>query len=98
SVPYRTVMLGTFLLTVILALTVAVEVGLALACVFFIYRMGTLFRIEPHAASSAQVQVLRLYGALFFGAAVKMESIAEQLPAGTHAVVLEAHRLIAIDT
>src|SRR5262249_51859145 len=66
SAPYRTILLGTFLLTVIFDLTVAVEVGLALACVFFIYRMSTLFRAEPDPASGSGVQVIRLYGALFF--------------------------------
>ena len=50
SLPYRTIMLGTFFLTVVFDLTVAVEVGLMLACVFFIYRAGTLFRVEPPAA------------------------------------------------
>ena len=35
SLQYRTVLIGTFLLTVIFDLTVAIEVGLVLACVFF---------------------------------------------------------------
>jgi SulP family sulfate permease len=98
SPQYRTILVGTFLLTVIFDLTVAVEIGLLLACVFFIYRMSTLFRIEPHAASTPDVRVLRLYGSLFFGAAAKLETIAAELPAGTRAVVLEAHRLISMDT
>ena len=97
SVPYRTVLLATFLLTVILDLTVAVQVGLALACGFFIYRMSVLFRVEPHAASTSRVCVVRLYGALFFGAASKIEAIGLSLPSGTEAVVLEAHRLISMD-
>ena len=46
SPQYRTILVGTFLLTVIFDLTVAVEVGLVLACVFFIYRMSTLFRVQ----------------------------------------------------
>lgn len=98
SVPYRTILVGTFLLTVIFDLTVAVEVGLVLACVFFIYRMGTLFRVEPDSASSDGVRVLRLYGALFFGAVARMEAVAESLPPGTRSVVLEMHRLVLMDT
>jgi len=99
SVPYRTILVGTFLLTVIFDLTVAVEVGLALACVFFIYRMSTLFRVEPDAAASdGGVRVYRLYGALFFGAVAKMEAVAESLPPGTRSVVLEMHRLVLMDT
>jgi SulP family sulfate permease len=95
---YRIIMVGTFLLTVIFDLTVAVEVGLVLACVFFIYRMSTLFRIEALALGDARVAVFRLYGVLFFGAVGKVEDLAEQVRPGTRVVVLEAHRLIAVDT
>jgi SulP family sulfate permease len=98
SMQYRTILVGTFLLTVIFDLTVAVQVGLVLACVFFIHRMSTLFRVEAHEASSDTVRVVRLYGTLFFGAVSKIEAVGEALPAGTRAVVLEAHRLISLDT
>jgi SulP family sulfate permease len=99
SLAYRTVLLGTFVLTVVFDLTVAVQVGLILACVFFIYRMSTLFRLEPDTAVAAPagVQVLRLYGALFFGAVAKVEAVAEQLPAGTHTLVMEMNRLVLMD-
>lgn len=100
SVQYRTILVGTFVLTVVFDLTVAVEVGLVLACVFFIYRMSTLFRIEPREGleSPAGVQVREVYGALFFGAVGKLEALPAQLPEGTHALVLDMHRLIAMDT
>ncbi len=99
TVPYRIILVGTFALTVILDLTVAVEVGLVLACVFFVYRMSILFRVEPMATTAPEgVCVLRLFGALFFGAVSKVEAIAGQLPDGTRAVVLEMHRLISMDT
>lgn len=100
SVPYRTILVGTFVLTVVFDLTVAVEVGLVLACVFFIYRMSTLFRIEPRevAEAPAGVQVREVYGALFFGAVGKLEALPAQLPEGTRALVLDMHRLIAMDT
>lgn len=99
SLPYRTVLVGTFLLTVVFDLTVAVEVGLILACVFFIYRMSTLFRVEAGLGDApAGVQVLRLYGALFFGAVAKVEAVTEQLAPGTHTVVMEMHRLVLVDT
>ncbi len=99
SLPYRTVLLGTFFLTVVFDLTVAIEVGLVLACVFFIYRMGTLFRVEAMAAPEPKhVVVRRLYGALFFGAVGRLEALAEALPEGTRVVVLDAHRLVALDT
>jgi len=99
SVQYRTILVGTFALTVIFDLTVAVEVGLILACVFFIYRMSTLFRAEPlaEAGAPAGVQVVEVFGSLFFGAVGKIEALAAQ-PPGTRALVLDMHRLISMDT
>ncbi|WP_374433662.1 SulP family inorganic anion transporter [Inhella sp.] len=100
SVQYRTVLVGTFVLTVVFDLTVAVEIGLLLACAFFIYRMGTLFRVSPLADNPlpAGVQAFELYGSLFFGAVGKVEGLAEQVAAGTRAVVLDLHRLVQLDT
>ena len=103
SAQYRTLMVGTFVLTIVFDLTVAVEVGLVLACVFFIWRMGTLFSVRPHqpAAGSALppgVQVFELYGSLFFGAVGKVESLPDQLQAGTRVLVLDMQRLVSMDT
>jgi SulP family sulfate permease len=94
------VLVGTFVLTVVFDLTVAVEMGLLAACAFFIYRMSSLFRVTPHASGELQpgVQVFELFGALFFGAVGKIESLPGQIPPGTRAVVLEMHRLISMDT
>ncbi len=100
SLPYRTILLGTFFLTVVFDLTVAVEVGLILACVFFIYRMSTLFKVQPFSAASLPEGVVgfELFGSLFFGAVAKIEALPAQVPAGTRCVVLEMHRLISLDT
>ena len=110
ALTYRVTLVGTFLLTVIFDLTVAVEVGLVLACVFFIWRMSQLFRAEPldddtlrretglDAPRADGVHVLQLYGSLFFGAVGKIEGISESLPAGTRALVLDLHRLVQLDT
>jgi SulP family sulfate permease len=100
SVQYRTILVGTFLLTVIFDLTVAVQVGLVLACVFFIYRMGTLFKVHPFDAGPLPPGVVsfELFGSLFFGAVGKIEALPGQLPEDTRAVVLEMHRLISLDT
>lgn len=97
SVPYRVILVGTFLLTVVFDLSVAVQVGLVMACVFFIYRMSTLFRVEAADAPAPGVALRRLYGALFFGAVTKLEAVAADLPADTHTLVLEAQRLISLD-
>jgi SulP family sulfate permease len=100
SVQYRTILVGTFLLTVIFDLTVAVQVGLILACVFFIYRMGTLFKVQPYDKTPLPPGVVsfELFGSLFFGAVGKVEALEEQIAPGTRAVVLEMHRLISMDT
>jgi SulP family sulfate permease len=100
SVPYRTILLGTFFLTVVFDLTVAVQVGLVLACLFFIYRMGTLFKVQPYDAGALPDGVVsfELFGSLFFGAVAKIEALESQIAPGTRAVVLEMHRLISMDT
>jgi SulP family sulfate permease len=101
NLPYRTILLGTFALTVVFDLTVAVEVGLVLACLFFIYRMSTLFRAEPlpdFPGTPAGVLLMRLYGALFFGAVGKVEGLAERLPADCRELVLDMHQLVSMDS
>ena len=100
SAQYRTVLLGTFALTVVFDLTVAVEIGLVLACAFFVYRMSTLFRISPVADTALPpgVQAFELYGSLFFGAVGKVEALGEQIQPGTRVLVLDLHRLVLLDT
>ena len=100
SAGYRTILVGTFLLTVVFDLTVAVQVGLVLACVFFIYRVSSLFTVRPNPPQELPdgVQVFELVGSLFFGAVGKIESLPEQVAEGTRAVVLEMHRLVLLDT
>ena len=99
SFEHRAKLLGTFVLTVTVDLTVAMEVGLTLACIVFVYRMGALFRVEPDASATAPegVVVQRLYGPLFFGAVAKMEALPDELPPGTTALVLDARQLVSID-
>jgi SulP family sulfate permease len=101
---YRVTLLLVFALTVIVDLTVAVEVGLIAACLTFIYRISSLSRSEQvHAIThhelaghETKVQAHRLYGALFFGAVKLVEEIEEHLP--EQALVLDLKNLIYIDT
>ena len=97
---YRLLMVGTFVLTIVFDLTVAVQVGLVLSCVFFIWRMGTLFSVKPAAGLALPEgwQVFELYGSLFFGAVGRIESLPEELPAGTHTLVLDTQRLVLMDS
>jgi SulP family sulfate permease len=98
-VTYRLLLLGTFALTVVTDLTVAVEIGLISACVFFVWRMGQLFtlsRIDGDLPPG--VVAYALDGALFFGAVGKLEPLAEQLPAGTRTLALQMQRLVTLDS
>ena len=103
---YRLLMLGTFFLTVVFDLTVAVEVGLFMACALFVRRMSGLFRAvrepEPTPTPPGQRTVARwrLHGALFFGAAAKIDPIVQALETGPPGmdVVLDACELVALDT
>ena len=94
------ILLGTFFLTVVFDLTVAVQVGLVLACVVLHLPHehavpGRARRRAPRHARACSVY--RLFGPLFFGAVGKIEALPAQLPPLTRAVVLEMHRLITMD-
>src|SRR5690606_1147547 len=104
ALTYRISMLATFLLTVMVDVTVAVQIGLLLACVFFIYRISSLTRIEPISESMLPsappegVVAYSLFGSLFFGAVGKLEGLLDPNQAVPKAMVLELHQLINIDT
>ena len=96
---YSMIMMGTFLLTVVFDLTVALQVGLILACVLFVRRMSTLFQVVEisHTAESVNFQ---LYGSLFFGAVAKLDPIltaVESAPQGL-TVRLDVQSLQSLDT
>jgi SulP family sulfate permease len=96
---YRLKMLGTFGLTVVFDLTVAVEVGLLTACVLFIQKMSSLFSVERVPGDDAVLR-FRLYGSLFFGATAKIDPILDAVEGGPDApeVVLDALQLVHLDT
>jgi len=102
--PYRVTLLAVFALTVVVDLTVAVEVGLVVACLTFIYRISSLSRCEPVdpganaalARAGDGVQAFRLFGALFFGAVKLVEDIALRLP--SRVLVLDMKNLIYVDS
>lgn len=111
SLNYRTILLVTFLVTVVFDLTIAVELGMVLACLFFIYRMSDLTRIEriPLEALNAQryferadggerVCVWQVYGSLFFGAVNKLEILLTHEAKGCELYILNLQYLIQIDT
>jgi SulP family sulfate permease len=96
---YRLIMLGTFFLTVIFDLTVALQVGLLLACVLFVRRMSSLFQVME-VSRSAEEASFRLYGSLFFGAVAKIDpilNVVESAPQGL-VIRLDVQSLQSLDS
>ena len=111
STAYRTILLATFFVTVVFDLTLAVELGMALASLFFIYRMSDLTRIErlpledfygvealARPDGTPRILAYRLTGSLFFGAANKLENLLLMQDGHPDAVILDLEKVISIDT
>jgi SulP family sulfate permease len=106
SVSYRTIMLATFALTVIFDITVAIEVGLVLASLFFIHRISSLTRVEPirlpadiaTLPDGTRAEAWRVFGSLFFGSVDKLEGLLNRGSKTADVVVLEMHQVINLDT
>lgn len=111
SVQYRTILLGTFFVTVIFDLTLAVELGMVLASLFFIYRMSDLTRIEripleehygiealSRTDGTPRILAYRMFGSLFFGAANKLENLLLMQHGHPDVVILDMDKVINIDT
>lgn len=99
---YRVIMLATFLLTVIVDLTVAVQVGLVLAGVFFIYRVSTLTEFIPVYLKDEDrargIAAYKIYGSLFFAVVGKIENLILNTGKSTKILILDLHQTISIDT
>jgi SulP family sulfate permease len=103
KLPYRVTLLSVFILTIVVDLTVAFQVGLILAFITFIYRISNLSRCEPASPSTypelhshaGNISAYRLYGALFFGAVRIFDAIEHQLP--NKALILDMKNVIYID-
>jgi len=107
------VLVSTFVLTVIFGLTVAVEVGLFVAVLFFIKRITDLTHVSiadesPKPEDSEDtilrkavppgVVIYRVFGALFFGAADKLETILQQSHTEPEVLILKMHEVISMDS
>lgn len=107
------VLLISFALTVVFDLTVAVEVGMVLAVLFFIRRITGLTHVSVVEESSQEgitedsparkaipkeVMIYRIYGALFFGAADKLETILHQQHTEPEVLILKMHEVISMDS
>jgi len=106
SVFYRTIVVSTFALTVVFGLTVAVQAGLALSSLFFIYRISSLTRVERIGLAAGQallpdgrrVEAWELFGSIFFGSVTKLETLIEPGQPASDVVILEMGKAINVDT
>jgi SulP family sulfate permease len=102
SMIYRVIMLSTFALTVIIDITVAVEVGLILAGFFFIYRVSTLTEFIPVKMKDEEqakgIVAYKIYGSLFFAVVGKIENLSMNMDQSTKVLILDLLQTISIDT
>lgn len=102
---YRAILVSTLALTVIFDLTVAVETGLVLSSLFFIYRISSLTRLDPvDLGASAvlpdgrRIGAWRVFGSIFFGSVTRIEALLEPAAKLPDVVILEMGKVINIDT
>lgn len=112
SLADKAVWAATFFLTVFADLTVAVEVGIALAALLYIYRIAQTTTVEPvtseyieegrlHILQDKQVPpyvtILRIHGPFLFGTTDKLEEATSDLNAFAPVVVLRLRNMTALD-
>src|SRR5262245_6992558 len=104
------VYLTAFALTVLIDLTVAVEVGMVLAALLFIRRISETTQITAVDENAARAEsalpsqsipkgvlVYRIFGAFFFGAADKLETALKRLKQEPDVLILRMREVLAID-
>jgi sulfate permease, SulP family len=99
SIPYRAVLLCTFFVTVVFDLTLAVEIGLVLASLFFIYRVSELTWVERITLDGVPpaIAAYKVFGSIFFGSVGKLEPLFDPALTPARIVILELHQVISID-
>jgi SulP family sulfate permease len=105
SMNYRVILVTTFLLTVIIDLSVAVEVGLGLACLFFITRVSSLTKLEPFDPFETlplprpdSFEAFNLVGSLFFGAVSILEHLQDPRRQPPKLTIIDLSGLLNMDT
>jgi SulP family sulfate permease len=108
----RAVWAATFALTVLADLTVAVEVGMLLAALLYIYRISQTTTVStvtdeyiednrPHILQDKQVPpyvtILRIHGPFLFGTTEKLQEETSDLSGFGQVVILRLRNMTAID-
>lgn len=106
------VFLVAFVLTVVIDLTVAVEIGMVLAAMLFIKRSSETTQImavdestetegSHHSLVGKEiprgVMIYRIFGAFFFGAADKLESVLKREKQEPEVLILRMRKVVAMD-
>ena len=109
---YANLLICTIMLTVFFGLTAAVEVGMFIAIFFFIWRITDLTHVSLadesplpddgedtliRKAVPKGVMIYRVFGALFFGAADKLEAILSKTHTEPDVLILKMHEVISMD-
>ena len=112
SMADKAVWFATFALTVFADLTVAVEVGIALAALLYIYRVGQTTTVAPvtpayieesrlHVLQNKEVppfvSILRIHGPFLFGTTEKLEQATTDLSQFAPVVILRLRNMTALD-
>ena len=109
----RTVLLTTFGLTVLVDLTIAIEVGVVLAALVFMHRMGESVSVqaparpmdgddaedEPHARERLPdgVEMCRFRGPLFFAVSDRLDRILDAIREPPRVFILRMRRVPLVD-
>lgn len=108
----KAVWIATFALTVFADLTIAVEVGIALAALLYIYRIAQTTTVAPvtpeyieegrmHVLQDKEVpsyvSILRIHGPFLFGTTDKLEEATADLNQFAPVVVLRLRNMTALD-
>ena len=98
---YRFILLAVFILTVVVDLTAAVEVGILAACFTLIYRVSYLstedqIDLSEWGEQADGVKARRLVGTLFFGAVKLIDQLQLDIP--KRALVLDFSGVIYVDS
>ncbi|MCO6483632.1 MAG: STAS domain-containing protein [Flavobacteriales bacterium] len=102
------VLLATFLITVVVDLVLAIEVGMVLAAFLFVKRMSDVADLKPIISEGngkeeallrlpTGVQAYELSGPFFFGAALRFQDVLGEINDQHHTVVLRLRQVPMID-
>lgn len=105
----RVVLIVTFVLTVLVNLTVAIEAGVGLAALLFMHRMANAVEIEERrldaedtataaAAAGGRAIVYRINGPFFFGATQKLAAVLERIGDTPQAYILDLGGVPLVDS